>query len=311
MRSRIADVRANVTAGVGTLPSAVAVRPQTSLWRDAFRRLLGHPGARIGAALVLGLVFLAVFADALAQSNPNATFLDREHVLKPPFFDGHILGTDDLGRDVFTRVMYGARTSLRVGVVAVGIALVIGSSIGFTAGFFGRWWDQLAMRFMDVLLAFPTILLAIAIVALRGPGIFNTMLAVGVVAVPAYARISRASALSLRGQEFITAGRSVGIPESRLLLRHIIPNALSPLIVQSTLGIATAILNAAALGFLGLGAQPPDVEWGAMLVDSIRYLFQGSWWVLMFPGIAIMLTVIGFNLIGDGLRDALDVRIRG
>ena len=297
------------TAAQAVRPVA-AVRPQSSLWRDALRRLVRHPGARIGVALVIGLAALAAFADVLAQAGPNETFLDREHVLRPPLFDGHLLGTDDLGRDVFTRIMYGARTSLRVGVVAVGMAVAVGSFIGFTAGFFGRWWDQLAMRLMDVLLAFPTILLAIAIVALRGPGIFNTMLAVGVVAVPAYARISRSSALALRGQEFITAARSVGVPETRLLLRHVIPNSLSPLIVQSTLGVATAILNAAALGFLGLGAQPPDVEWGAMLVDSIRYLFQGSWWVLIFPGVAIMLTVIGFNLIGDGLRDALDVRLR-
>jgi peptide/nickel transport system permease protein len=220
------------------------------------------------------------------------------------------MGTDDLGRDVFTRVLYGARTSLRVGVVAVGIALILGAVAGFTAGFFGRWWDAFAMRVMDILLSFPTILLAIAIVAMRGPGIFNTMLAVGIVAIPVYARIARASAISLREQEFITAARAVGVPESRILLRHIVPNALSPLIVQSTLGIATAILNAAALGFLGLGAQPPDVEWGAMLVDSIKFLFRGAWWALLFPGFAIMTTVIAFNLIGDGLRDSLDVRLR-
>jgi peptide/nickel transport system permease protein len=163
---------------------------------------------------------------------------------------------------------------------------------------------------MDVVLSFPTILLAIAIVALRGPGIFNTMLAVGIVAIPVYARISRASAIALRGQEFVTAARSVGVPEGRILLRHVVPNALSPLIVQTTLGVATAILNAAALGFLGLGAQPPDVEWGAMLVDSIKFLFRGAWWALTFPGLAIMVTVIGFNLIGDGLRDSLDVRLR-
>jgi len=256
------------------------------------------------------LLFLALAADALAESDPNKTYLIRERILQPPLQNGHLLGTDDLGRDVFTRVMYGARTSLRVGVVAVGLAATAGSLIGFTAGYVGRWWDQLAMRLMDILLAFPTILLAIAIVALRGPGIFNTMLAVGIVALPAYARITRASAISLREQEFVTAARSVGVPERRILFRHIIPNALSPLIVQSTLGVAAAILNAAALGFLGLGAQPPDVEWGQMLVDSIRYLFQGAWWVLLFPGFAIMLTVIGFNLIGDALRDSLDVRAR-
>ena len=289
---------------------AARAQPQRSLWRDAFRRFRKHPAGRIGLVVIGSLVLLALAADLVAESDPNKTYLIRERILRAPFQDGHILGTDDLGRDVFTRVAYGARTSLRVGVVAVGLAVVGGSLIGFTAGYFGRWWDQLAMRMMDILLAFPTILLAIAIVALRGPGIFNTMLAVGIVALPAYARITRASAIGLREQEFVTAARSVGVPERRILLRHIVPNSLSPLIVQSTLGVAAAILNAAALGFLGLGAQPPDVEWGQMLVDSIRYLFQGAWWVLLFPGFAIMLTVIGFNLIGDALRDALDVRMR-
>jgi peptide/nickel transport system permease protein len=281
---------------------------QRSLWRDVARRLVGHTGARIGFVLVALLLLGAALADVLARGNPNEAFL-RE-TLKPPFVDGHLMGTDDLGRDVFTRVLYGARTSLRVGVVAVGIAVVFGSVIGFTAGFFGKRWDAFVMRVMDVVLSFPTILLAIAIVALRGPGIFNTMLAVGIVAIPVYARISRASAISLRGHEFVTAARAVGVPEGRILLRHIVPNSLSPLIVQTTLGVATAILNAAALGFLGLGAQPPDVEWGAMLVDSIKFLFRGAWWALTFPGMAIMITVIGFNLIGDGLRDSLDVRLR-
>lgn len=291
-----------------TPADVVLVRSQRSLWRDAFRRLLGHNGARFGFVLVAGLLLLALAADLVRQSDPNGFYY--QELLLPPLTGPHLLGTDDLGRDVFTRLAYGARTSMRVGVVAVSIALVIGSLIGFTAGFFGRWWDQLAMRSMDILLAFPTILLAIAIVALRGPGIFNTMIAVGVVAIPAYARIARASTLGLKEQDFILAARAVGVPEPRILARHVVPNALSPLIVLATLGVATAILNAAALGFLGLGAQPPDVEWGAMLVDSIRYLFQGSWWALMFPGFAIMLTVIGFNLIGDGLRDSLDVRLR-
>jgi peptide/nickel transport system permease protein len=287
---------------------AILVRQQYSLWEDALRRLARHGGARLGFALVAGLFLLALLADVVRQSDPNGFYY--QEVLRPPLAGAHFLGTDDLGRDVFTRLAYGARTSLRVGVVAVGIALGIGSLIGFTAGFIGRWWDQLAMRSMDILLAFPTILLAIAIVAMRGPGIFNTMLAVGIVAIPGYARISRASTLSLKEHDFVLAARAVGVPEVRILLRHVVPNALSPLIVLASLGVATAILNAAALGFLGLGAQPPDVEWGAMLVDSIRYLFQGSWWALLFPGFAIMLTVIGFNLIGDGLRDSLDVRLR-
>lgn len=298
-----------MNAGTAAVTGTANVpRRQTSLWQDAGRRLMRHNGARVGFVLVAVLLLLALFADLVKESDPNGVFYDR--LFLTPLEGPHLMGTDDLGRDVFTRVAYGARTSLRVGVVAVGIALGFGAFIGFTAGYFGKWWDQVAMRFMDIMLAFPTILLAIAIVAMRGPGIFNTMLAVGIVAVPVYARISRSSAIALREQDFVLAARAVGVPDGRILARHIVPNALSPIIVQATLGVATAILNAAALGFLGLGAQPPDVEWGAMLVDSIRYLFQGSWWALMFPGFAIMLTVIGFNLIGDGLRDSLDVRIR-
>ena len=287
----------------------VVLRPQRTLWRDTARRLITHNGARAGFLLVVGLLLLGLFADVIQVSDPNGFFY--QDVLKPPLRDGHLLGTDDLGRDVFTRLAHGARTSMRVGVVAVGIALLAGSFIGFLAGYAGGMVESVAMRAMDILLAFPTVLLAVAIVAMRGPGIFNTMIAVGIVAIPTYARMSRASTLSLKQQDYILAARSVGVPDARILARHIIPNALSPLIVLASLGVATAILNAAALGFLGLGAQPPDVEWGAMLVDSIRYLFQGSWWALLFPGFAIMLTVIGFNLIGDGLRDSLDVRIRG
>jgi peptide/nickel transport system permease protein len=254
------------------------------------------------------LLLLAVMAPFATAFNPNeVVYTDK---LAQPLTQGHLLGADDLGRDVLTRVMYGAQTSLRVGIVAVAIALLLGALVGFTAGFFGGWWDGVAMRVMDVMLAFPTILLAIFIVAVRGPGIFNTMLAIGVVRIPQYARIARASVLSLKEQEFVSAAHAVGAPGLRILGRHLVPNSLSPLIVQATLGLATAILEAAALGFLGLGAQPPDVEWGAMLVDSVRYLFQGAWWALTFPGLAIMLTVIGFNLIGDGLRDALDPRLR-
>lgn len=299
-----------MTTAERVLPAPVVARRQTSLWRDAARRLARHNGARLGFVLVVGLFALAFLAPALADlfhTDPNETYLTE--TLRAPSAE-HLFGTDDLGRDVFVRVAFGAQISLRVGIVAVAIAALVGSFVGFTAGFFGRWWDQLAMRLMDIMLAFPTLLLAIAIVAMRGPGVFNSMLAIGVVRIPGYARISRASTLSLREQDFVTAARSVGVPERRILFRHIVPNSLSPIIVAATLGLATAILDAAALGFLGLGAIRPDVEWGAMLVDSIRYLFQGSWWALLFPGFAIMLTVIGFNLIGDGLRDSLDPRLR-
>ncbi len=299
-----------MTTAEQAIRAPVLARRQTSLWRDALRRLARHNGARIGALLVIGLVALAFLAPWLGevfQTDPNSTYLDQPLRAPSP---QHLFGTDDLGRDVFVRVAFGAQVSLRVGVVAVLLATLVGSTIGFTAGFVGRWWDQVAMRAMDIMLAFPTLLLAIAIVAMRGPGVFNSMLAIGVVRIPAYARISRATTISLREQDFVTAARSVGVPEGRILFRHVVPNSLSPLIVQASLGIATAILDAAALGFLGLGAIRPDIEWGAMLIDSIRYLFQGSWWALLFPGFAIMLTVIGFNLIGDGLRDSLDPRLR-
>ncbi len=206
---------ADLTTSAAAAPGLA--RAQRSLWSDVARRLARHPGARIGFVLVGALALGALLADVLARADPNATFL-RE-ILKPPLEEAHLMGTDDLGRDVFTRVLYGARTSLRVGVVAVGIALLAGSLIGFTAGFFGRWWDQFAMRVMDVVLSFPTILLAIAIVAMLGPGIFNTMLAVGAVAIPVYARISRSSAIALRENEFITAARSVGVPEGGPLYR--------------------------------------------------------------------------------------------
>jgi peptide/nickel transport system permease protein len=299
-----------MTTAERVLRVPVAQRRQASLWGDALRRLAKHNGARLGALLVVGLVALAFLAPALGdlyRTDPNSTYLTE--TLRAPSSQ-HLFGTDDLGRDVFVRVAFGAQVSLRVGLVAVALATLVGSFVGFTAGFFGRWWDQLAMRLMDIMLAFPTLLLAIAIVAMRGPGVLNSMLAIGVVRIPGYARISRATTLSLREQDFVTAARSVGVPERRILFRHIVPNSLSPLIVQATLGIATAILDAAALGFLGLGAIYPDIEWGQMLIDSIRYLFQGSWWALLFPGFAIMLTVIGFNLIGDGLRDSLDPRLR-
>ena len=293
-------------------PALAAVVPREygrSLWSNAFRRLRRHPGARIGFVLLGFLVLLAVAAPFATPFDPNdVVYTDR---LAPPLMNGHLLGADDLGRDVLTRVMYGAQTSLRVGIVSVSVALIIGAFIGFTAGFAGSWWDGVSMRVMDVMLSFPTILLAIFIVAVRGPGILNTMLAIAIVRIPQYARISRASVLSLKEQEYVTAARATGATGVRILVKHLIPNSLSPLTVQATLGLATAILEAAALGYLGLGAQAPDVEWGAMLVDSVRYLFQGAWWALTFPGLAIMFTVISFNLIGDGLRDALDPRLRG
>jgi peptide/nickel transport system permease protein len=206
--------------------------------------------------------------------------------------------------------MHGANISLRVGIAAVALALSLGSLIGLVAGYFGGLTDNILMRLMDVMLSFPATLLAIGIVAARGPGLDNTMLAIGVVNIPIYARLARATTLSIKEQDYITAARAIGAQPGRIIARHVFPNSLSPIIVQGTLSIATAILEAAALGFLGLGAQPPTPEWGAMLSDGYKYLTIGAWWVLLFPGLAIMLTVLGFNLLGDGLRDALDPRLR-
>jgi peptide/nickel transport system permease protein len=221
-----------------------------------------------------------------------------------------LLGTDEQGRDVLVRVAHGAQASLGVGLGAVSIAVVIGTLLGLISGFAGRWIDLVLMFIMDIMLSFPGLLLAIAVVALIGPGLRNSLLAISIVSIPIYARIARSTVLSLKEQDFVTAARCVGSPASRILFRHVFPNSLSPILVQGTLGIATAILETAALGFLGLGQQPPYPEWGAMLADSYKYLTSGSWWVLLFPGLAIMLTVLGFNLLGDGLRDALDPRLR-
>ncbi|MDE3077509.1 MAG: ABC transporter permease, partial [Chloroflexota bacterium] len=235
---------------------------------------------------------------------------DQELVqrLKPPTGE-HFLGTDQLGRDVFTRVMYGGRYSLTVGIVTVAAALTVGSTLGLLAGFAGGRTDAILMRSMDVLLAFPGILLAIAIVSTRGPGLGNTMLAVAIVNIPIYARLVRSTTLSVVRREYVTAARTIGVSNLRLMFRHVLPNCYSPLVVQATLGIGTAILDAAGLGFLGLGAQPPTPEWGAMLAGGYQFLINAPW-AIAAPGGAIALTVLGFNLFGDGLRDALDPQLR-
>lgn len=296
------------TPGSGTRSVAVPVatrRAGRSAWRLAWLRFWRNANARIGLLMIVVFGIIAVFAPKIAPYG-----LDDENLvgrLKPPSAE-HWFGTDALGRDVYSRVLYGARISMTVGLVAVAGALSTGTLLGVTAGYLGGKTDSVIMRVMDVMLAFPSIILAIGIVAMRGPGLNNTILAVSIVNIPIYARVSRASTLSIKGFEYVTAAEAMGARSWRVLLRTVLPNAASPLVVQGTLGIATAVLDAAALGFLGLGAQPPAPEWGTMLADSYSYLLS-AFWAALAPGIAIAALVLSFNLAGDGLHDALDPRL--
>ena len=269
-----------------------------------WKRLKKNRLAVLGGGLLGFFLLVAVGAPILAPSDPLAQ--DLYNRLNPPCLS-HPFGTEDFGRDLLSRVIYGSRISLRIGTVAVMLALVVGSLVGLVAGYWGGLLDQLLMRAMDLMLAFPSILLAIGIVAVLGPGLENAMLAVGPVAIPQYARLVRASVLTIREQEYVAAARALGAGDFRILFLAVLPNCLAPLSVQSTLGLATAILDAAGLSFLGLGAQPPVPEWGAML-NGGRELILSAPWVLTFPGLAIFLSVLAFNLLGDGLRDALDPR---
>jgi peptide/nickel transport system permease protein len=288
------------------------------LWRDAFRETFRKTSAMVGAVLLGFLVVLAVFAPIIAPYPPNQVLLGpgerpREepcvHILGCPESETqHLLGLDGNGRDFFSRVVYGSRISLASGFAAVAFALVIGTFIGLMAGFYGRWVDGTLMRCMDVLLAFPSLLLAIVIVAVMGRGIFNAVVAISIVSIPIYARVVRASVLTIREQEFVAADRALGVSNRRLVWHRILPNSLTPLVVQATLGVATAVLEVAALSFLGLGIQPPTPEWGSMLAAERNQVFTSP--ILVFvPGLMIMINVLAFNLIGDGFRDALDPRL--
>ncbi len=285
---------------------AVAPAPPRSTSREVLRALLTHKLALFGLAVLLLLVVAAVAGRALAPYGPNA--VDVASRLQGPTLS-HPFGTDELGRDVLSRVLIAARASLLVGLVSVGIALTAGVVLGLVAGFYGRWVDDVVMRLMDMLFAFPAILLAIAILAVLGPGIVNVMIAIGVVYTPIFARITRASVLSVREEVYVRAARSLGVGDLRLLRLHVLPNVLAPIIVQTSLSLAFAILSEAALSFLGLGVQPPDPSWGRMLLEGRGFVEQ-AWWMGVFPGIAIFVTVLSFNVVGDALRDALDPRQR-
>ena len=284
----------------------------TGLWRDAWSRLRRNPAAMLGVGLVSFFILIAVFAPLIAPYDPLEQDLAAlgGSCCPGPSAD-HWFGLDQLGRDEFSRIVYGARYSLVIGVVSVVVGLSIGLLLGSIAGYFGGLVDSVIMRFIDIMLAIPGLLLAIGIVAALGPGLLQIMIAVGVTQVPIFARLLRGSILSQRENEFVLAARSVGVPRRSILSSHILPNSISPVIVQGTLAMATAIIDVAGLGFLGLGPQDPSTpEWGTMLTDTTRYL-QTAPHLAIIPGIAIVISVLGFNLIGDGLREALDPKLRG
>ncbi|MCZ2127681.1 MAG: ABC transporter permease [Anaerolineales bacterium] len=304
------------------LNSEVVAKKSLSMWQIALRRLIRRRSAVAGLAILGLMIFIAIFAPVLAPYDPTLSMLDANppqrikartapciHLLGCPADQPqHLAGIDGNIRDQFSRLLYGARLSLIVGISTVTFAIIIGTILGAIAGYVGGRVDNIIMRVMDVLLAFPSLLLAIAIVSVLGPGLINALIAIGIVSIPAYARVMRASVLSVREMEFVLATRALGGNDWQILFQRILPNALTPLIVQGTLGIASAILDAAALSFLGLGAQPPTPEWGSMLGAERNQVFTAPH-LVFYPGLMIMLTVLSFNLIGDGLRDAMDPRL--
>jgi peptide/nickel transport system permease protein len=279
-----------------------------SPWMDAWRSFRKNKLALVGTFIVLFFIIIAILAPWIAPEGIDDQKLTAESYLQPPSSE-YWLGTDDFGRDILSRIIYGARVSLWVGFFSVLGSIVMGTILGIMAGYYGKFVDTIISRLFDIMLAFPSILLAIAVVAVLGPSLQNALIAIAIINVPNFGRLVRSRVLSIKEEEYIMAAKSVGMRDSRILFHHVLPNSFAPIIVQGTLAIATAIIEAAALGFLGLGAQPPTPEWGKMLADSKDFIMNAPWTVV-FPGLAIMLTVLGFNLMGDGLRDALDPRMK-
>ena len=314
---------ASSTPTVEQAEELLSARP-ASLWRDTVRNIVSQRSAQVGLVLLGIVVAMALFAPLIAPYDPIKSVLDLGETRAtgairnaPPCIHllgcsadkaEHILGLDSNLRDEFSRVIFGSQISLRVGFLTVGLAIIVGTILGAIAGFAGGWTDNVIMRLMDVLLAFPALVLAIAIVVVLGPGLINAQYAIAIVAIPVYARVMRASVLSIKERDFVTASRALGESSIGILWRRILPNALTPLIVQGTLGIAGAILDVAALSFIGLGAQYPQAEWGSMIGSARNVVFVAPW-LVMGPGAMIAVTVLGFNLLGDGLRDALDPRL--
>ena len=291
-----------------TAPAQAPPHPAVEIWHH----FCLNKGALVGLAVIVALFLIALFADAIAPHPPAEQY--RDALLRPPaWMEGgsirFLLGTDDIGRDMLSRLIHGARVSMVVGIVVIALGLLIGVALGLAAGFSAGIVDIAIMRAMDTLLALPALLLAIVVVAILGPGLFNAMLAVSVVVLPGFARLTRAAVLSELSKDYVTASRMTGARLPRLMFLTVLPNCMAPLIVQGTLGFSTAILDTAALGFLGLGAQPPTPEWGTMLADALQFI-QRAWWVVTFPGLAILIAVLAFNLMGDGLRDALDPKLK-
>lgn len=289
-----------------TIQAVEEKEESASLWREGWRRFRENRIALVGLGIVIFFILLAILAPLIAPYSITEQNLTQR--LQPPS-SKHLFGTDDFGRDIFSRVIYGARISLWVGFFSMLGSVIVGSLLGIIAGYYGRWIDGIISRLFDIMLAFPSILLAIGIVTVLGPSLQNALIAIAVINVPNFGRLIRSRVLSIKQEEYIMAAKAIGMSDMRILFHHILPNSMAPIIVQGTLAIATAIIEAAALGFLGLGAQPPNPEWGKMLADSKDFLTQAPW-TMIFPGLAIMLTVLGFNLMGDGLRDALDPRMK-
>jgi dipeptide transport system permease protein len=294
-----------------SLRAVSAGAPPNSL-REFWSGFCANHGAVAGFAAIVTLLLLAIFADLIAPHPPGLT--NDAVFLMPPFWQAsgsltYPLGTDAIGRDILSRLIYGARLSLLIGIVVVTIAVVIGTALGLVAGFFRGVVEIAILRLMDILLTLPSLLLAIVIVAILGPGMMNAMLAVAAVVLPHYVRIARAAVITETAKDYVTAAKVSGAGTLRLMLKEVLPNCMAPLIVQATLGISTAILDAASLGYLGLGAQPPLPEWGTMLADAREFVLR-AWWVVTFPGLMILIAVLAFNLVGDGLRDALDPKLK-
>lgn len=281
-------------------------------WREFWMHFSANAGAVAGLAIVVFVILLALFANVIAPHSPDLT--NNQMFLKPPAWQeggswAYPLGTDAIGRDILSRLIHGARLSLLIGVAVVVVAIVVGIALGLVAGFFRGALEISIMRTMDIILTLPSLLLAIVIVAILGPGLMNAMIAVSIVVLPHYVRLTRAAVIGETAKDYVTAARVAGAGRLRLMFREVLPNCAAPLIVQASLGISTAILDAAALGFLGLGAQPPAAEWGTMLADAREFVLR-AWWVVTFPGLMILITVLAFNLLGDGLRDALDPKLK-